>query len=163
MSDRNSADPKSTEGERYRREEKTEAVGGAIGGATGGAMVGGLALGTLGPLGAVLGVLAGYAGGWWAGETLIETAEELDDVNERLRELHEELGGDRSWTETRHAYQLGYLAGRNPRWGEGDFETVEADLRRAWVEAHEAAEDPFGWDEVRRHAERGWDVGQDRG
>lgn len=162
MQDPDTEETPSTEGERHRREENTQAIGGAIGGMTGGGVVGGLAMGALGPLGAVLGILAGYAGGWWAGEEIVERTEELDDVDGRLRSLHETVGGERPWKETRHAYQLGYLAGRSPHWGDGGFESVEADLRAAWVEAHEDIENPPGWDEVRDRVRGGWEVGRER-
>lgn len=150
-----------TEGERHRRTENTEAVGGAIGGMTGGGVAGGLAMGALGPLGGVLAALAGYVGGWWAGSAVVEATEELDDVDDRLRSLHEKGPGEHPWEETRHAYQLGYLAGRNPRWGASDFGAVEEDLRKAWTDAHDD-EAVLPWKAVQGAARRGWELGRER-
>lgn len=147
----------------YEAEENPEKVGGAVGGATVGAVGGGFALGALGPLGGILGVLASYTGGWWAGRAFVRTVKELDDVEGQLREAHPERGPGRSWDEVRHAYQVGYLAARNPRWAEAEFETVEDTLRRAWSDAHGDAEEPIAWEEIREHARRGWEVGRRRG
>lgn len=143
----------------YDDEEQPEKVGGAVGGATMGAVGGALTL-ALGPLAGVIGILASSAGGWWAGKAFIRTVKGFDDVEGRLREAHPEVGPGRSWDEVRHAYQVGYLAARNPDWDGTDFEAVEVTLRRAWSEAHRDAERPIRWSEIRDHVRQGWDAGR---
>ncbi|HZD04838.1 MAG TPA: hypothetical protein VE173_07965, partial [Longimicrobiales bacterium] len=145
----------------YREEEPPRKIGGAIGGATLGAVGGSLAIGALGPLGGLLAALASYAGGWWAGRTLAGAVDELGEVDERLRDVHDEAGPALPWEEIRHAYQVGYLAAQNPRWAESEFEEVEEDLAVGWAQAHEESEGAMDWEEVREGARLGWEVARE--
>jgi hypothetical protein len=145
-----------------RPEERTEdakVMGGAVGAATGGAAIGGLTV-ALGPLGGLLGALAGIAGGWWAGEELVERVQEIDEKDNRFRHAHEHAGAERPYEEVRHAYQLGYLAARNPRYADRDFDDVEPDLGTAWFHAHQHEEGAVAWEHVRVDARRGFEVGR---
>lgn len=155
--------PESTSDRSTDRTENPRAVGGAVGGVTGGAMVGGLALGPLGPLGAAIGALAGALGGWWAGEELVEAVEGMDAADNRLRRAHEHAGAERPYDEVRHAYQLGYLAGRNPRYSGATFDEIEKDLETAWTHAHRHDDQPVAWDDVRTSARAGYGVGREAG
>ena len=142
----------------YDAEEQPEKVGGAIGGATFGAVGGGLAIGTLGPLGTILGVLASTAGGWWAGREFIRAVRDLDDVDEDLRRRHREEEVFGEWEDTRHAYQLGFLAGRNPGYEGEEFQVFEEELRTAWMSAQADIDPPLAWDLVQKQARLGWDL-----
>jgi hypothetical protein len=147
----------------HDRNEDPRTMGGAVGGVTGGAVVAGLALGPLGVLGAAIGALAGAAGGWWAGEELVEAVQGIDEADNRLRKAHEHAGAARPYEEVRHAYQLGYLAGRNPRYSGAAFTEVEPDLQTAWIQAHGHEDDPIPWDDVRTEARNGYGVGRQAG
>jgi len=52
-------------------------------------------------------------------------------------------------TDTRHACQLGFLAGRNPGYRGEEFDVFEEELRDAWVTAQAKLERPLAWDQVR--------------
>ena len=141
------------------RNEDPRAVSGAVTGATAGTVGGGLGL-AAGPLGVVIGALAGFAGGWWAGREAHDALERFDRLDDRLG-MHARAGG-REYEEIRHAYQLGYLAGRNPRYeGEG-FEAAATDLRTAWIQSHAHVEDAVGWDDVHASVRRGFEEAREQ-
>jgi len=129
------------------KEEDAEEVAGGVAGLAAGAAGAAAGAAVLGPIGGVIGALAGGIGGWWAGHQLGEAALD-EEEDESYRRYHEGSMSERgrSYDEVRHAYHLGHLAGRNPEYRDREFDGVEADLRRAWDEAHGPREP---WDEVR--------------
>jgi hypothetical protein len=75
--------------------------------------------------------------------------------------VHEAVEPDRSWREVRHAYQVGWLAGRNPRYAAHGFGEADVELRAAWVQAHLHDEEPVPWEDVRERARAGWRLARD--
>lgn len=144
------------------RNEDPEAVAGAVSGATGAGLGAGLGMAAGGPIGAILGALAGATGGWWAGKGMQQSIEDIDRADNDFRRAHEHAGATRPFDEVRHGYQIGYLAGRNPRYADGTFADAEKDLRTAWVHAHIEDRDPVPWEEVRPSARAGFDLGRTR-
>jgi hypothetical protein len=145
------------------RNEDPEAIAGSVGGATGASIGGGLGLAALGPVGAIAGVLAGAIGGYWAGKGIQQAADEMDRSENAFRRAHEHAGASRPYEEVRHGYQLGYLAGRNPRYADAEFAAADAELRAAWVKAHAHDEMPVPWDEVHEEAKIGFEIGRKNG
>lgn len=156
------ADKRST-GRDTESHEDPQTMGGAVGGATGVAAGVGVGLATFGPIGAVVGALAGGAGGWWAGKELIQSVEEVDRSDNGFRRAHEHAGATRPYEEVRHAYQIGYLAGRNPDYADTPFSEIERDLGVAWVQAHLHDEDPVPWEDVAAEANRGYEMARKSG
>jgi hypothetical protein len=144
-----------------RRNEDPEVIAGAVTGAAGVGAGAALGLAALGPLGAVAGALAGAVGGWWAGKGLERGVEDLDRAEDRFRTAHERAGAIRPYTEARHGYRLGWLAGRNHDYAGLPFEKVEPDLRDAWVQAHLHDRDPVSWEDVRDTAQTGYALARD--
>lgn len=138
------------------RNEDPKVMGGAVGGAAGAGVGAGIGMVALGPVGAIVGMLAGVLGGWWAGQGVQQAVEEVDRADNRFRKAHEHAGATRAYEEVRHAYQLGYLAGRNPQYP--DFSDVEDDLRAAWVQAHIHDPNPVPWEAVRPDASTGFEL-----
>jgi uncharacterized protein YcfJ len=145
-----------------RRNEDPETVAGAVGSAAGAGAGAGLGMAALGPVGAVVGVLAGAVGGWWAGRGVEQAVEDVDRADNRFRRAHEHAGAARPYDEARHAYQLGYLAGRNSEQAAADFAEVENDLRAAWVQAHIHDPNPVPWEAVRADVRRGFELARNR-
>ncbi len=118
-----------------RGHERTngETVGGAVGG-LGGAAIGAGVGSALGPVGTVIGAIAGAVGGWWTGERVTEIAtQEYHEHEDYFRRHHKTAArGGRPYESARPAYQLGYVAGRNPDYRGRTFDEVESDLRRGW-------------------------------
>jgi phage tail tape-measure protein len=146
-----------------RSHEDPQTMGRAVGGAAGVGAGVAVGLATFGPIGAVVGALAGGAGGWWAGKELIQSVEEVDRDDNRFRRAHEHAGATRPYEEVRHAYQIGYLAGRNPEYADAPFSEIERDLSAAWTQAHLHDGDPVPWEDVAADAERGYDLARERG
>jgi phage tail tape-measure protein len=144
------------------RNEDPETMAGAVGGATGAGFGAAVGMAALGPVGVVVGALAGIAGGWWAGRGIEQAVEDVDRSDNAFRRAHEHARATRPYEETRHAYQLGFLAGRNPDHADGDFSTVEKDLRAAWVQAHVHDERPVPWEDVRGAARDGFELARRR-
>jgi phage tail tape-measure protein len=143
--------------EDLERNEDPDSIAGAVSGVSGAALGGGIGMATLGPIGAVAGALAGAVGGWWAGKGMQSALEDMDRADPELRNLHEQTAQGRAWEEVRHAYQLGYLAGRNPGYDGATFDSIEKELRSAWVQAHIEDPDPVSWDDIEEHARSGFE------
>jgi hypothetical protein len=112
----------------------TGGAGGALGGAAAGGTAGGL---TLGPVGAVIGAIAGAVGGGWAGmATGSGAASEVPADREAIWRSHYDARRDRpadlGYDRVRPAYQLGWLASRNPDYSDREFDAVERDLETGW-------------------------------
>jgi hypothetical protein len=145
-----------------KRNENPGQIAGAVGGASGAGVGAGAGV-VFGPLGVVLGALAGAAGGWWAGSELHGAFTEADRSDDAFRRAHEHAGAVRPYAEVRHGYHIGYLAGRNPDHDGASFDTVEPELRAAWVKAHDQDEQPVSWDDVRAAARSGFEVARETG
>ena len=128
-----------------------EAAGG-IGGVLAGAAIGSIA----GPVGTVIGGIAGAIGGWWTGRALAEAASNFSHADdEHFRTDYEARGVgasniDRSYDRVRPAYQLGYLASRNPEYAGRPFEEIEPHLESGWT--GNADVDGTDWNEMRDYA-----------
>jgi phage tail tape-measure protein len=140
------------------RNEDPQAVAGAISGAAAASIGGSIGMAALGPVGAVVGLLAGAIGGWWAGNEIQESIDEMDSVEKAFRSAHAATANARPYGEVRHAYQVGYLAGRNPQYRGKSFRDVEDELRAAWVKAHLQNPEGASWEESKDHARAGFDV-----
>ena len=129
-----------------------EAAGG-IGGVLAGAAIGSLG----GPIGTVVGGIAGAIGGWWTGRAIAEAASNFSHADdEHFRSDYETRATgvasdvDRSYDRVRPAYQLGYLASRNPEYAGRSFEDIEPHLERGWT--GNAAVEGSDWNEMRDYA-----------
>ena len=129
-----------------------EAAGG-IGGVLAGAAIGSIG----GPIGTVIGGIAGAIGGWWTGRAIAEAASNFSHADdEHFRSDYETRTPgvasnlDRSYDRVRPAYQLGYLASRNPEYAGRSFEDIEPHLERGWT-GNEAV-DGSDWNEMRDYA-----------
>ena len=117
-------------------------IGEAAGGISG--VLAGAAIGSLGgPIGTVIGGIAGAIGGWWTGRAISEAASNFshaddehfrsDYATREARGTADEIRrGNRSYEAVRPAYQLGYLASRNPDYTGRSFDEIEPDLQRGW-------------------------------
>ena len=128
VSDRDRADEP-----RHATGEKVGEAAGALSGLTAGGALGSLA----GPLGTVIGAVAGAVGGWWAVHAAAEaharlTPEREDEFRAR-HERHAEGDPAVPYEQARLAYQLGYIAGVNPRYAESGFPAAEEELRAGWT------------------------------
>lgn len=132
-------------------------VGEAAGGISG--VLAGAAIGSLGgPIGTVIGGIAGAIGGWWAGRAISEAASNFshaDDAHFRsdyeARDLGEARSASRSYEAVRPAYQLGYLASRNPDYAGRSFDEIEPDLERGWS-SNANSTSGTDWEEMREYA-----------
>ncbi|HEX2778066.1 MAG TPA: hypothetical protein VHM30_01130 [Gemmatimonadaceae bacterium] len=132
-------------------------VGEAAGGISG--VLAGAAIGSLGgPVGTVIGGIAGAIGGWWAGRAISEAASNFshaDDAHFRsdyeARDAGEARSASRSYEAVRPAYQLGYLASRNPDYVGRSFDEIEPDLQRGWSSSANNT-GTADWDEMREYA-----------
>ena len=110
--------------------EKAAAPAGSAAGALAAGTAGTLILGTIGT---AVGAIAGAVGGWWAGAG-VEREAELQPEDEQYYRTHYEAsappGGD--FNRTRHVYQLGHLAAKNPAYQGRSFADIETDLRHGW-------------------------------
>lgn len=136
-------------------EEDREAVAGAVSGATGAGVGAGIGLAAFGPVGALVGALAGAVGGWWSGTRMHHEIERIDEQDAAFQTIHADREDHRPFDEVRHAYQYGYLAGRDPD-ASASFDTVEPDLRAAWDLAHSRDASAPSWDDVRAAVRAGY-------
>lgn len=126
-----------------RHADHSPTVGDQVGEAAGGisGVIAGAAIGSLGgPIGTVIGGIAGAIGGWWTGRAISEAASNFSHADdEEFRADYETRGAavastpDRSYERVRPAYQLGYLASRNPEYAGRPFEDIEGHLERGWT------------------------------
>jgi hypothetical protein len=128
------------------RRSAAETAGEAAGGLSG--LTAGAALGSLaGPLGTMVGAVAGAVGGWWAVHAATTAHTRLTpDQEAALREWHTRRSGDDPvlpWDRARSAYQLGFLAGCNPRYDAEGFAAAERELRHGWTPGVEAELGPW--------------------
>ena len=131
-------------------------VGEAAGGISG--VIAGAAIGSLGgPIGTVIGGIAGAIGGWWAGRAISEAASNFSHADDaHFRSDYETRAGDapssasRSYEAVRPAYQLGYIASRNPDYAGRSFDEIEPDLQRGW--SSDANNTSADWVEMRDYA-----------
>jgi uncharacterized protein YcfJ len=129
-----------------------EAAGG-IGGVLAGAAIGSIG----GPIGTVIGGIAGAIGGWWTGRAISEAASNYshaDDeefrVDYETRDRAVASTPNRSYERVRPAYQLGYLASRNPEYEGRSFEDIEEHLERGW--SSDASTQGSDWTDMRDYA-----------
>ena len=131
-------------------------VGEAAGGISG--VLAGAALGSIGgPIGTVIGGIAGAIGGWWTGRAISEAASNFshaDDEEFRTdyesRTEQQPSDPSRSYERVRPAYQLGYLASRNPEYAGRSFDDIEPHLERGWT--GNAATEGSDWNDMRDYA-----------
>ena len=133
--------------------DPTSAMGG-LGGAAIGAAAGSLG----GPIGIAIGALAGAAGGWWAGRAISHAAHEYESEEPRFRERHAALEASHEYEAVRPAYQLGYLAGRNPEYRSKTFDDVEEHVQLGWSPI---ATLHGPWPTMREYARDAYGVGQE--
>lgn len=129
-----------------------EAAGG-IGGVLAGAAIGSIG----GPIGTVIGGIAGAIGGWWTGRAISEAASNFSDADEEqfradyeTRDRAEASMPNRSYDLVRPAYQLGYLASRNPEYAGRSFDDIEEHLERGWT--GNAVTQGSEWSDMRDYA-----------
>ena len=123
-----------------------------------GGVLAGAAIGSIGgPIGTVIGGIAGAIGGWWTGRAIAEAASNFSHADdEHFRTDYETRSTgvasdvDRSYDRVRPAYQLGYLASRNPEYAGRSFEDIEPHLERGWT--GNAAVEGSDWNEMRDYA-----------
>lgn len=142
------------------RDDHEPTVGDQVGEAAGGigGVLAGAAIGSIGgPIGTVIGGIAGAIGGWWTGRAIAEAASNFSHADdEHFRSDYETRttgvasSADRSYDRVRPAYQLGYLASRNPDYAGRSFEDIEPHLERGW-NANAAAEGS-DWNDMRDYA-----------
>jgi uncharacterized protein (TIGR02271 family) len=139
--------------------EVSKGVGG-VAGVAAGAAIGSLA----GPVGTVIGGIAGAVGGWWAGKEVADAATSFTDVNDTEYRTHftglpkGSRGRLTSYDQARPAYQLGYLASRNPDYRGRSFDQIEGDLRRGWTPDVEK-QAGYSWNEARNAVAEGFTRG----
>lgn len=141
------------------RHDHEPTVGDQVGEAAGGigGVLAGAAIGSIGgPIGTVIGGIAGAIGGWWTGRAIAEAASNFSHADdEHFRTDYEARTTgvsniDLSYDRVRPAYQLGYVASRNPEYAGRSFEEIEPDLQRGWT--GNADVDGTDWNEMRDYA-----------
>jgi uncharacterized protein (TIGR02271 family) len=135
-------------------------VGKGVGGVAG--VAAGAAIGSVaGPVGTVIGGIAGAVGGWWAGKEVADAATSYNDVNDAEFQTHftglskDSRGRITSYDQARPAYQVGYLASRNPDYRGRSFDQIESDLRRGWTPDVEK-QTGYSWNEARNAVAEGY-------
>ena len=166
--------PRATEGAAgagVAADDAPPSIGDQLGEAAGGisGVLAGAAIGSLGgPIGTVIGGIAGAVGGWWTGRAISEAASNFSHSDD------EEFRSDfasradavastphRSYELVRPAYQLGYLASRNPEYAGRSFAEIEPDLERGWNA--NAATEAGDWSAMREYARTAYARGVDSG
>ena len=142
------------------RHDDAPSVGDQVGEAAGGisGVVAGAAIGSIGgPIGTVIGGIAGAIGGWWTGRAIAEAASNFSHADdEDFRSDYATRGADapsnpdRGYERVRPAYQLGYLASRNPEYAGRPFDEIEPHLERGWN--GNAETDGSEWNDMREYA-----------
>lgn len=141
-------------------DDRTPSVGDQFGEAAGGisGVLAGAAIGSLGgPIGTVIGGIAGAVGGWWTGRAISEAASNFSHSDDEEFRSDFETHADavastphRSYELVRPAYQLGYLASRNPEYAGRSFEDIEPQLELGWN--GNAATEAGDWSAMRNYA-----------
>jgi hypothetical protein len=132
---------------------------GAAGGALGGAAIGSIA----GPIGTAIGAIAGAAGGWWAGKNVAQELSGFDEDEPFYRNRFDTTrpqGSKVIYEQAKPAYQLGYLAARNPDYSERRFEDIEPDLRRGW--SSDLSNKYGDWNNVKPYVSEAFDRSRER-
>ncbi len=152
-------------------DDRTPSVGDQFGEAAGGisGVFAGAAIGSLGgPIGTVIGGIAGAVGGWWTGRAISEAASNFSRSDDEESRSDFETRADavpstplRSYELVRPAYQLGYLASRNPEYAGQSFEDIEPHLERGWN--GNAATEAGDWSAMRDYARTAYVRGVDSG
>ena len=90
------------------------------------------------PIDTIANAIAGTIGGWWGTRAAADASSAFDaeeDSVYRGRYEHSPYRlADRNYQTVRPAYQLGYLAKRNPEYEGRDFESIEHELRAGWTD-----------------------------
>ncbi|MEP6618552.1 MAG: hypothetical protein ABJE47_04540 [bacterium] len=124
-------------------DEAGEGVGG-IGGTIIGAAIGSGG----GPIGTIIGGIAGAVGGWWSGRAVTEAVSTLTHEDDEFYREHYESSpyklGDRSYEDVQPAYHLGHVASLNPDYSNRNWDAVEGDLERGWMD-HQNQKAGEGW------------------
>lgn len=150
-------------------DDRTPSLGDQFGEAAGGisGVFAGAVIGSLGgPIGTVIGGIAGAVGGWWTGRAISEAASNFSHSDdEEFRSDFETRAPavastpNRSYELVRPAYQLGYLASRNPEYAGQSFEDIEPHLERGWN--GNAATGAGDWSAMRSYARTAYIRGVD--
>jgi hypothetical protein len=152
-------DPRRDEEQPRGSGEKVGEAAGALSGLTAGGALGSLA----GPLGTVIGALAGAVGGWWAVHAATEAHSRLTPERDaEFRARHERRAAivpPVPFERARLAYQLGFIAGCNPRYVEEGFTAVEQEIRLGWTAGLQA--DAWRWDEYRELVHVGFECARE--
>jgi hypothetical protein len=105
----------------------------------------------------VIGGIAGAIGGWWTGRAISEAASNFSHADDEefradyeTRDPGEPSTPNRSYERVRPAYQLGYLASRNPEYAGRPFDEIEGHLERGWT-GNEATQGS-DWNDMREYA-----------
>jgi hypothetical protein len=141
------------EGQEGPFEQLGEAVGGALGKAAGRAND--MALNAVGSL---LSSAMQALGGWWSTPDAEQAARSFGEPEDRAFREHYESsrrgGTPQEYERARPAYQLGYVARRNPEYQSKPFDQVEAQVERAWEAL--GRERSGEWSEVRDQVSFGY-------
>lgn len=149
--------------------DRTPSAGDQLGEAAGGisGVLAGAAIGSLGgPIGTVIGGIAGAVGGWWTGRAISEAASNFSHSDDEEFRSDFDTRTDavastphRSYELVRPAYQLGYLASRNPEYAGRIFEEIEPHLELGWN--GNAAMEAGDWSAMRDYARAAYIRGVD--
>lgn len=143
---------------RIVRHDREPSAGDQVGEAAGGisGVLAGAAIGSLGgPIGTVVGGIAGAIGGWWTGRAIAEAASNFSHADDQhfrtdyqARVSNAPSNPDLSYDRVRPAYQLGYLASRNPDYAGQSFEQIEPHLEQGWRSGTQESD----WNDMRDYA-----------
>ena len=152
-------------------EDAPPSIGDQFGEAAGGisGVLAGAAIGSLGgPIGTVIGGIAGAVGGWWTGRAISEAASNFSHSHDEEFRSDFATRADavastpyRSYELVRPAYQLGFLASRNPEYAGRSFAEIEPHLERGWND--NAATEAGDWSAMREYARTAYTRGVDSG
>lgn len=137
-----------------------EQIGEAMGG-TVGKMVGRANDMAMNAAGTIFGTALQTLGGWWATPDANRASSSISDREDQAFRQHYESrpraqgsATTRDYDSARPPYQFGYVAGQNPDYQTKPFDSVEADLERAW---ESLGRERFGdWPEVRDQVSYGY-------
>lgn len=91
------------------------------------------------PIDTITNAIAGTIGGWWGTRAAAEASSAFNaEENTLYRDRYENSPrrlADRDYQTVRPAYQLGYLAKRNPDYHGREFESIEHELRAGWTDS----------------------------